>query len=54
MERLRRIGLLSVNGIAAIEGGLPITLNGFHAGAIGVSGARSVEDEECAAAGIKP
>lgn len=48
-----RIGLLSVNGIVGIEGGLPITLNGVLVGAIGASGARSLEDEQCAKAAIE-
>lgn len=48
-----RNGLLSVPGVVAIEGGLPLTLDGHHVGAIGVSGARSTEDEEAANAGAK-
>lgn len=43
-----RIGLLSVQKVVGIEGGLPIQLNNKHVGGIGVSGARSVEDEQCA------
>lgn len=48
-----RNGLLSVPGVVAIEGGLPITINGQIAGAIGVSGAKSTEDEEAATAALK-
>lgn len=48
-----RNGLLSVPGIVAIEGGVPIVVQGEHVGAIGVSGAKSVEDEEAANAGIQ-
>lgn len=48
-----RTGLLSVKDVVAIEGGVPILVDGKHAGAIGVSGARSVEDEEAALAGVK-
>ena len=48
-----RTGLLSVPGIVAIEGGVPITLGGMHVGAIGVSGAKSVEDEETAKAALE-
>lgn len=43
-----RIGLLSVQKVVGIEGGLPILLNNKHSGGIGVSGAKSVEDEQCA------
>jgi len=43
-----RTELLSGKSIVAIEGGVPLILNGKHIGAIGVSGARSVEDEEIA------
>lgn len=48
-----RIGLLSVRGIVALEGGVPLTFEGKHIGAIGVSGARSVADEEAAHAGTQ-
>ena len=48
-----RPGLLSVKNVVAIEGGLPIMLGGKQVGAIGVSGARSVQDEECAKAAIE-
>ena len=43
-----RLGLLSVKNVVAVEGGLPIVSNGKHIGAIGVSGAKAIEDEECA------
>lgn len=48
-----RNGLLSVPGVVAIEGGVPIVVEGQHVGAIGVSGAKSTEDEEAANAGVK-
>lgn len=48
-----RTGLLSVPGVVAIEGGLPIVINGIHVGAIGVSGAKSTEDEKIALEGLK-
>lgn len=48
-----RMGLLSVKNVVGIEGGLPITLKEKHAGGIGVSGAKSVEDEQCAKAAIE-
>jgi glc operon protein GlcG len=48
-----RLGLVSVPGVVAIEGGVPIMLDGQHVGAIGVSGAKATEDEEAALAAIK-
>ena len=48
-----RVGLLSVKNVVANEGGLPIIINGQHAGAIGVSGAKAIEDEQCALEAIK-
>lgn len=49
-----RMGLLSVPGIVAIEGGIPlVSAKGVHVGAIGVSGAKSTEDEEAAIAAAK-
>lgn len=47
-----RIGLLSVKNIVGIEGGLPIQAGDKFLGAIGVSGARAVEDEICAKAAV--
>lgn len=51
-----RTGLLSMKGIVAVEGGVPLAIDGKHVGAIGISGARATEDEQCAneAAGVKP
>ena len=34
-----------------LEGGVPITVNGVHLGAIGVSGATSAQDAQCAMKG---
>lgn len=48
-----RIGLLSVKNIVGIEGGLPIMLKDKFAGGIGVSGAKSIEDEQCAKAAME-
>lgn len=48
-----RTGLVTVKDIAAIEGGVPIQRNGTHLGAIGISGARSTEDAECAQLAVK-
>jgi glc operon protein GlcG len=47
-----RTALLSVPGIVALEGGLPIRSQGKVIGAIGVSGMSSPEDGEVAAAGL--
>jgi len=48
-----RVGLVTLKNVVAVEGGLPILLNGAHVGAIGVSGAHAVEDEACASAAIE-
>jgi glc operon protein GlcG len=45
--------LLSVDGLLASEGGLPILINGRIVGAIGVSGATNVQDGLIAFEGIK-
>jgi len=44
--------LLSVGGVTAIEGGLPIVVDGKIVGAIGVSGVLSSQDAQTARAGI--
>ncbi len=43
-----KIGIVTGKDIIAIEGGIPIVLGGKHVGSIGISGAKAVEDEECA------
>jgi len=48
-----RIGILSASGVVAVEGGLPILIKGTFAGAIGIGGATSVEDEEFGKAALK-
>ena len=45
---LRYLGL---NGVTPAEGGVPIVMNGFIVGAIGVSGGTGAQDAQCAAAG---
>lgn len=45
------ITYLTLDGISAIEGGVPIIENGKIIGAIGVSGGSSVQDGQVAAAG---
>jgi glc operon protein GlcG len=47
-----RTALLSVPGVVALEGGLPIRVDGMVIGAIGVSGMTSAQDGEVAAAGL--
>lgn len=47
-----RTGLLTVKNVVAIEGGIPIQLSGKHVGAIGISGAKAIEDEICAKAAL--
>lgn len=43
--------VLSLRGATAIEGGIPIVMDGKIVGAIGVSGATSAQDAQCAKAG---
>ena len=43
-----RTGILSIKDVVPLEGGVPLIVNGVPLGGIGVSGARSIEDEECA------
>ena len=45
-----RVNLLSLPGIVAVEGGLPLVVDEAVVGAIGVSGGTSVEDGQVAAA----
>ena len=47
-----RVALLTLPGVVALEGGLPIRVGGRVIGAIGVSGMGSVQDGEVAAAGL--
>ena len=47
------LGLLSVKGVVANEGGEPIRISGKHVGAIGISGALATEDDICALAAIQ-
>ena len=43
--------VLSLKGVTAIEGGIPLVMDGKIVGAIGVSGAASAQDGQCAKAG---
>lgn len=47
-----RHALLSLPGIIAVEGGLPIVVEGRVVGAVGVSGMQSSQDSQVAAAGL--
>lgn len=47
-----RAALLTLPGVVALEGGVPIRVDGAVVGAIGVSGMASVQDGEVAAAGL--
>lgn len=44
--------ILSLKDAVAIEGGIPIVMDGKIVGAIGVSGAASSQDAQCAKAGV--
>jgi glc operon protein GlcG len=43
--------VLSIKGVVAVEGGIPLVMDGKIVGAIGVSGATSAQDAQCAKAG---
>lgn len=47
-----RTALLTVPGVLALQGGLPIMVGEVVVGAVGVSGVTSAQDEQIAAAGI--
>lgn len=47
-----RTSFLGIPGATPITGGLPIVIGGKIAGAVGVSGVTSDQDEQCAKAGI--
>lgn len=44
--------LITLGHIIAVQGGLPITVDGKVIGAIGASGGTSAQDEQCAQAGL--
>ncbi len=48
-----RPAMIAMPGRLAVQGGLPIVYQGECVGAVGVSGVKSHEDEQVAAAGIK-
>jgi len=48
-----RQAILSLPGVTPIEGWIPLVIDGKIVGAIGVSGATSPQDAQCAAAGAE-
>jgi glc operon protein GlcG len=46
-----RVHMMSLPGVTAVEGGLPLILDGEIVGSIGVSGVQSSQDGQAAAAG---
>lgn len=48
-----RAGLTTLKDIVAVEGGIPIQIGEKFVGAVGVSGAKAVEDEQCAKAALE-
>jgi uncharacterized protein GlcG (DUF336 family) len=48
-----RFGILGIEGLVPIEGGVPIVVNGETVGAVGVSGATSSQDAQAAQAGAR-
>jgi len=44
-------GFFTLKGVVAVEGGIPLVMDGKIVGAIGVSGATSAQDAQCAKAG---
>jgi uncharacterized protein GlcG (DUF336 family) len=47
-----RLGLLTVDGLVALEGGLPVVIDEQVVGAVGVSGMTGEQDAVIAQAGI--
>jgi glc operon protein GlcG len=45
------VRILRLQGAVPVEGGIPLVLDGKIVGAIGVSGATSAQDAQCAKAG---
>jgi glc operon protein GlcG len=47
------VRLLRLQGVVPVEGGIPLVMDGKIVGAIGVSGATSAQDAQCAKAGAE-
>ena len=48
-----RLGITTGKKIIAIEGGVPVIIKNKHIGALGISGAKAIEDEEIANEALK-
>jgi uncharacterized protein GlcG (DUF336 family) len=48
-----RLGVLTLAGVCASEGGIPLYVGGKIVGAVGVSGVRAVQDQQIAEVGSK-
>ena len=48
-----RVQVMSLEGVVAVEGGVPIVVNGKVVGAVGASGATSAQDAQVARAGVE-
>ena len=48
-----RNAVLRLPGVTPVEGGIPLLMDGKIVGAIGVSGALSAQDAQCAKAGVE-
>jgi glc operon protein GlcG len=48
-----RVHMMSLPGVTAVEGGLPLVVDGEIVGSIGVSGVQSSQDGQVAAAGAE-
>ena len=48
-----RVALITLDGVVAVEGGVPIIVNGKVIGAVGASGGTSSQDAQVARAGVE-
>lgn len=48
-----RLGLVTIKDIVAIEGGVPVKIGETFVGGLGLSGAHSPEDHQCASSAIE-
>lgn len=48
-----RTSMLKMPGILPVQGGMPVMVDGYCIGGVGVSGVQSHEDEQIASAGIR-
>ena len=52
MVKKGRVAVMTLRGVTAVTGGLPIMMGGKVIGGVGVSGVASVQDEMAAKAGL--